>query len=50
MQIAFNKPTIKIHKSKENLHIMNAFRLKPICNRFNLYKVYMDTIFAYNKA
>ncbi len=50
IRIAFDKPTIKIHKSKENLYVIDAFKPWLICNRLNPLRVYTDALLAYNKA
>jgi hypothetical protein len=50
MQIAFNKSVIKVHKSKEDLYLINAFKLRLVCNCLNLFKVYTNAFLTYNKA
>jgi len=50
MQVSFNKSLIEVYKSKEDLHVLNAFRLKLLSNRFNPFKVHTDSILTYNKA
>jgi hypothetical protein len=50
VQIAFDESAIKVHKSKENLHLINAFRLWLVCNCLNLFRVYTDAFLTYNEA
>jgi hypothetical protein len=50
VQIAFDESAIEVHKSKEDLHLINAFRPWPVCNCLNLFKVYTDTFLTYNEA
>jgi hypothetical protein len=50
MQVSFNESLIEVHKSKEDLHVLNALRLRPLSNHLNPFKVYADSILTYNEA
>jgi len=50
VQVSFNKSLIEVYKSKEDLYVLNAFRLRLLSNRLNPFKVYTDSIPTYNKA
>ena len=49
MQIAFDEPTIEIHKSKKDLNIVGTLWGRPVCNSFNPQGVHAYAILAYNK-
>jgi len=50
MQVSFNKFLIEVYKSKEDLYVLNAFKLRLLSNRLNSFKVHTDSILTYNKA
>jgi len=50
MQVSFNKSLIEVYEFKEDLYVLNAFKLKLLSNHLNPFKVYMDSIPTYNKA
>jgi hypothetical protein len=50
VQVSFNESSIEVHKSKEDLYVLNALRLRLLSNCLNLFKVYADSILAYNEA
>jgi len=50
MQVSFNKFLIEVYKSKEDLHVLNALKLRLLSNCLNPFKVHTDSIPTYNKA
>ncbi len=50
MRIALDKSSIKVHKAKEDLHIMNILWPWPLSNHCNLIWVHLDTLLAYDEA
>jgi hypothetical protein len=37
MQVSFNESLIEVHKSKEDLYVLNALRLRLLSNCLNLF-------------
>jgi len=50
MQVSFNKSLIEVYKFKEDLHVLNALKLRLLSNRLNPFRVHADSIPTYNKA
>jgi hypothetical protein len=50
VRIAFDESAIEVHKSKEGLHFVNAFRPWPVCNCFDPLRVHTDIFPTYNEA
>jgi len=50
VRVSFNEFLIEVYESKEDLHVLNALRLKPLSNRLNPFRVHADSIPTYNEA
>ena len=50
MRVSFNESSIEVYESKEDLHVLNALRLRLLSNRLNPFRVHADSIPTYNEA